>query len=502
MQMRKKTLRAKLLTTIAAVSFAAIILCVTCFVLMLNNVKNDALRRGTETNTTLIDIVMHGFAQNEGNTMHYILKHVSLAMPEEEFTQDDDLLSYAHELLNNLMDGNYLPPYALFIARDGFITAVQYAEHSTDAPFGMSPNEIEQMIEEAELPEACGENFSDKLLVSKYAGGTIYNTNNEQFPMLLMTAAGENTVIGMFLPSSSGTGIYEALQGVADTAQEETAQAIGGIISKYTAILVGLSVSLLLVITWLSGRLSRTIAEPVEQEKAMLEQTSKMKTELLANISHEIKTPLTVISTHIQRAEAFQTLSGDGDKEKMLESLAIAQDEIMMLSRLITSALALASLQETSNQKKAVLEVPSILYISAEAYRPILEKQGNTLTLTVAEGLSPVFGNSDALSQMISNLISNANAHTKNGNIELTAAQSGDTLTVSVADNGKGILPELLEQVFERGVTDGSGSGLGLTICREIAKSHGGNISVSSTWGKGTEVTFTLPAHNEDIAYE
>ena len=108
----------------------------------------------------------------------------------------------------------------------------------------------------------------------------------------------------------------------------------------------------------------------------------------------------------------------------------------------------------------------------------------------------------DALVQMITNLIANANAHTKDGEINVTGRYNESMLKISVTDNGTGIEQALLPKVFERGVTDGSGSGYGLAICREVARSYGGDISIESEYGKGTTVIITLPAEREADSYE
>ena len=236
-----------------------------------------------------------------------------------------------------------------------------------------------------------------------------------------------------------------------------------------------------------------------EQNKA-LGRINQMKTELFANVSHEMKTPLTVISVHIQRAEAIMKLGGETDSEKVYESFALVQEEIMRLSRIVGGALAVSSMQELS-RSNAAISVAEILHSSTTTYRAISEKYGNTLTLTVADTLPTIAVSADALVQMTANLLSNANAHTKDGEIKVLGEYDGTILKISVKDNGDGIEPTLLPKVFDRGVTDGSGSGYGLAICREVARSYGGDVNVVSEHGKGTTATITLPAEPEGNIY-
>ena len=251
---------------------------------------------------------------------------------------------------------------------------------------------------------------------------------------------------------------------------------------------------------FLHFRLYNDQQKQLAEQNILLGQINRMKTELLGNISHELKTPLTVISVHTQRAQALLELGREGDLEKIRESHALAQEEVMRLSRLVDSTLRLASLQEVGEQR-AVLDLCSILRTTAETYQSLLEKKGNALTLSLPENPLTVFGNSDQLVQLISNLLGNAGAHTQRGEICVRAEQSDKTAEVTITDTGTGIAPELLSRVFERGVTGGEGSGLGLSIARQIARDHGGEIAIDSAPDMGTTVTVTLPLHREEDAH-
>jgi signal transduction histidine kinase len=106
------------------------------------------------------------------------------------------------------------------------------------------------------------------------------------------------------------------------------------------------------------------------------------------------------------------------------------------------------------------------------------------------------------------NLLQNARNHTQDGNVRINAqftmhnaqfkthnAQS--VVTVTVADTGEGIAPDILPRVFERGVTGKNGGmGIGLAVCKELIESNGGEIWIESELGKGTTVRFTIPMHN------
>lgn len=269
-----------------------------------------------------------------------------------------------------------------------------------------------------------------------------------------------------------------------------------------TDVIVGfVSVSAVLgTMLYLHFRLYNQQQKQLAEQNALLGQLNRMKTELFGNISHELKTPLTVISVHTQRAEALLELGREGDLEKIRESHALAQEEVMRLSRLVDSTLRLATLQEGGGQK-APLDIGNMLRTTAEAYRSLLEKKGNVFILSLPEHPMKIYGNADQLVQLVSNLLSNAGAHTEQGEIHVCAKQDGEAVSVHITDTGTGIAPELLSRVFERGVTDGGGSGLGLSICRQIARDHGGEIAIDSIQGKGTTVTVTLPLHREEDAH-
>jgi signal transduction histidine kinase len=254
-------------------------------------------------------------------------------------------------------------------------------------------------------------------------------------------------------------------------------------------------------------------------ENEELGRLSRIKSEYMANLTHETKTPLAVISTHVQQArEVFEeTLTLKSNKEFdgseiIIESLEIAQEEVMRLSRFATNALWLASMQENREQMR--LDIGLLINKSAEAYRSIIEKRGNILNIKTPDNLPCVLGESDRLVQVMVNLLTNANNHTENGKITVKAQiakhksqikdEAVEYVHVTVLDTGMGIEPEILPQIFLRGVmgSQSKGNGMGLPISKSIIEGHGGKIEITSERGKGTEVTFTIPIHNDNTSNE
>ena len=241
--------------------------------------------------------------------------------------------------------------------------------------------------------------------------------------------------------------------------------------------------------------LSRSFADTQESERLlgekneMLDRINKMRTEFFQNMSHDFKTPLTVISANVM--DAADMLDFDIDKDEMRSSLAVAQREVMYMSRIVDNAMIYTSLQD-HKQEMEPLDISRLLREGASTYRPLLERQGNTLVIDIPQPLPRIFGNTDLLLHVLSNIMSNANRHTRDGEVSIRATSKNDNLYIMIKDNGAGIRPEILLHVFERGVSD-SGTGLGLSICKTAIEAHGGTIEIESGYGQGTNVLIPLP---------
>jgi len=235
----------------------------------------------------------------------------------------------------------------------------------------------------------------------------------------------------------------------------------------------------------------------LSKENAALDRLSRMKTKYLADMSHETKTPLAVVSLHVQQAAILYEDSGQQDKT-ISESLRRAQEVLKHISRMTENTMRFASMQEVMEWMKPIETAP-LIKGTAEAYRTILEKRSNRLILKVPDNLPLVLGNSDELVQVLVNLFTNAGAYTKSGEITVTAqvTEPQPFILVSVTDTGTGIDPKLLPRIFERSVSGSHGTGFGLAISKEIIESHGGTIEAESEASKGTAVTFTLPVFEE-----
>ena len=275
------------------------------------------------------------------------------------------------------------------------------------------------------------------------------------------------------------------------------------------AMLIVFLFSLIILIIALFNRYRKTEKRAIEaalREKALvrenevLDRLNRTKTEFFQNMSHDFKTPLTVISTSV--LNAIDCLDYEMDKDEIKECLNLAQSEIMRMSRIVDGALKHAALH-SNRQTAEPIDLSLIMRKIAKTYFAFLERNGNKLSISTPTGLPRVYGNSDMLLNVFSNLLANANRFTRNGEINISAGIDNRTseptegpqyISVSVSDNGAGVNPDVLDSIFTRGASE-SGTGLGLSICKVAIETYGGEIFVKSEKGKGTVVSFTLPIY-------
>jgi len=226
-------------------------------------------------------------------------------------------------------------------------------------------------------------------------------------------------------------------------------------------------------------------------ENAALDRMNKMRAEFFSNISHEMKMPLTVMSGYAQITGAM--LEHGMNSGDMRDNLSRITDEAEGLAKLVGQLLHITRIQE-NKASLCPTNITETLRETADAFSPLVKEKENELHVCIPAGLPSVIADAVLIGQVVRNLLANANAHTENGRIGISAAAVEKAIEVVVADTGTGIAPELLPHLFERYRTGGEkGTGLGLAICKEIIAFHGREITVQSEPGKGTAVRFTLP---------
>lgn len=293
-----------------------------------------------------------------------------------------------------------------------------------------------------------------------------------------------------------GLGVYAALSALGVYAHQRSIVLLGLDFPQ-----VGMMMFLFLSILALALGFARTdralgeacrVEHEMEETNKKLERLDRLRKSFLANISHEMKTPLSSMKGYaLLAAEDIDEGTADADTRKNMRMLS---REAQRLSDLAAGLLRISAAADTEmTWERQVLNLSEIFEQAADACRAIAAKNNNRLVTHIGDGLPPVRVNADMIHQILLNLTANANRHTRNGTITFSGKLENGKIIVAVSDNGKGISSELLPRVFERRVSDGGGDGLGLAICKDIVEAHGGRIGIESTPGEGTRVTFTLP---------
>lgn len=223
----------------------------------------------------------------------------------------------------------------------------------------------------------------------------------------------------------------------------------------------------------------------------------EVKSNLVATVSHELKTPLTSIRLvlHLLLEETTGPL-----QPKQLELLVDARDNAERLLVMINNLLDLARLEQGRDQLRLQPEQPTrLLQAAAESFRPRAEDRGVVFVVNDPGSLSVVAADPDQFQHALQNLLDNALAHTSQGGRITLAVEAADGKVVfSVTDTGSGIPDQYLPMVFEKyfrvpGDAASSGSGLGLAIVREIVTAHGGTVQCESRPGERTTFRMSLP---------
>ena len=214
-----------------------------------------------------------------------------------------------------------------------------------------------------------------------------------------------------------------------------------------------------------------------------------IRKEFVANVSHELKTPLTSISGFIETLQA----GAAEDPEIRTKFIDIIAIETSRLKRLIEDLLVLSEIENKKDAEERVFDVRNAVESTVLALEPLAEDKHIDIVTKIDEGIS-ITGSVDRFRQMLVNLIENAIKYSDEGShVWVSAEEDGQHVTVSVKDEGIGIAPEHHDRLFERFYrVDKSrskkvgGTGLGLSIVKHIAVLFGPKLKVESEVGKGS----------------
>lgn len=246
----------------------------------------------------------------------------------------------------------------------------------------------------------------------------------------------------------------------------------------------------MLLITFKEIRESREKEEELAAKNALLEHSNQLRKDIMSTISHETKTPLAVLSGYAELVA--MELRASGRDEQYIADLNTISTEARNVAKLMQGLQDIASMKDVGAEKSEV-DFSEIIHKTARLYEHVLERRNTRLVIDLPEDLPSVYGNAVGLTRALFNLLSNAAKHTESGEVTITAHVLNAYLEVTVADTGTGVTREFLPHAFEsRSHDDPDGTGLGLSLCREIITIHGGEITMSSEPGEGTTLRFTL----------
>jgi signal transduction histidine kinase len=250
------------------------------------------------------------------------------------------------------------------------------------------------------------------------------------------------------------------------------------------------------------GELAATLEEmlqALDRAQTETEATLERQRRFVADASHELRTPLTSVLANLELLE--ETLHGE-----QRDAAASALRSSRRMRRLVGDLLLLARADAGRVVPHRPTDLARTLVEVAAELEPLAQTAQHELSIDTGAGEVLVSGERDELHRMALNLIENSLRHTPPGtNVHAALAHVGDEVILVVQDDGPGIAPELRERLFERFVRGGgdggpSGSGLGLSIVRAVARSHGGDVTADETPGGGARFTVRLPALKQPAA--
>jgi signal transduction histidine kinase/CheY-like chemotaxis protein len=263
-----------------------------------------------------------------------------------------------------------------------------------------------------------------------------------------------------------------------------------------------------LVVGQISAGIANAVAYEDEKRRAeALAELDRAKTAFFSNVSHEFRTPLTLLLGPLRD----QLEGGRGAlPDALREDAELMNRNAMRLLRLVNSLLDFSRIEAGRAQAHYVpLDLASFTRDLASVFRSAVERGGLTLTIDCPPLPAPVYVDRAMWEKIVLNLLSNAFKFTFEGGIEVSLRAAADTVVLQVKDTGVGVPREELPRLFERfhrvegtRARTHEGSGIGLALVQELVKMHGGVIAAESTLGVGTTFTISLPTGTAHLAPE
>jgi len=234
---------------------------------------------------------------------------------------------------------------------------------------------------------------------------------------------------------------------------------------------------------------------------------SRLKSDFVANVSHELKTPLALIRLYAETLELRRVPS----EERKGEYYRVIGKESRRLTQLINNILDFSRIEAGRREyRMAPSDIGAVVRDVVESYRFAIEKLGFSLELSVGDELPPLELDPEAISQAVINLLNNSIKYSsEQKSIKVSVRRELDRVLLSVSDRGIGIPRSEHRRIFEKFyrvetslVHTTKGSGLGLALVQHITEAHGGRVELASAPGEGSTFTLSLPVPPEPVATE
>jgi len=237
----------------------------------------------------------------------------------------------------------------------------------------------------------------------------------------------------------------------------------------------------------------------LEAARRQAEEFAKMNSGLFAEMSHEMRTPLAVMSAYAQFA--VEQIKETGANEQTLDDLAMISDEAKRLARMADGTLkvlmSVSGRFEVDGREVIMVDMGNLAERLGHLLQPVAMRRGKELSIHIGDDIQGIRGDSGELTQLLWNVLQNAMTHAQTS-IKLSVSDENEGVTIKVEDDGKGISREVLPHVMEWGIIgDKGGTGVGLSICRDIVQRHRGSIAIQTEEGKGTCVAMFLKGKSE-----
>ncbi|PKL09746.1 MAG: hypothetical protein CVV51_02125 [Spirochaetae bacterium HGW-Spirochaetae-7] len=235
----------------------------------------------------------------------------------------------------------------------------------------------------------------------------------------------------------------------------------------------------------------------VVEDVTELRRLENLRKDFVANVSHEFRTPLTLISGFVEMFKMRDDIPA-ADRERAFEIMDL---ETERLKRLVSELLTLSEIEnELPLHADEVIDVAGSLSGIVQTFESLAARKGLSFTADLGRGLPSLRGDENWFYLAVKNLVENAIKYTPAGSVALVAGLDGDVLSIEVTDTGVGISQEELERVFDRFYrveksrgSGSGGSGLGLSLVKDIAAMFGGSVTVRSEPGLGSTFALNLP---------